>query len=240
MQKFNLSSDSKLICVYTEELDGNLSFNRGEKKSVIKNRQKIAHNLGIHLSQIYEGDQIHGNNIVIIGKEKKHNNHFPKTDGLITNLNEIFLMIKVGDCFPVVFFDSIKKVIAVVHVGWRGATQKIFLEALLLMVNKFNCRPENIKVGIGPGIRQCCFIHKDFIQKKLPEWKNYIVKTKKNISVDLPAFVKDKLFLYGIKKKNIKDSKICTVCNNNFYSHYRSQRLGESEGRQAMIIGVRN
>lgn len=238
MQRFNFSSDKNLICVFSERKDGNMDFYYGSKNEVLENR-KAFEKFTITSERIYEGSQSHAVRIKLISKKNKKR-IFSDTDGLITNLPQVFLMIKTADCFPIVFFDPQRKAVAAVHAGWRGAIQKIFLEVLLLMVNKLNCRPENIKIGIGPGIRQCCFIHNHLIQEKLPEWKDYLAKTKKGISADMPAFIKDKLVLNGIKKNNIKDSKICTVCNNNFYSHFRSLRQGEPEGRLATIIGIRN
>ena len=122
-------------------------------------------------------DQVHGSNIRVLdskGTRLLENNIVPQTDGLITNQENVFLMIKTADCFPVLFFDPKNKAVGAVHVGWRGAIEKIFLNTLLKMIDQFGSNPKDIVVGIGPGIKACCFKHKNLIQEKQPEWKEYI------------------------------------------------------------------
>lgn len=222
---------------------GNVSFNYGEKKKTLENRKKIAETLNIDIKNLYEMDQVHGSNIGVLDNKSFRvlkNNIFPKTDGLISNQRNTFLMIKTADCFPVIFFDPIKKVVAAIHVGWRGAIEKIFLISLLKMINSFGSQAKNILVGIGPGIGGCCFKHKRLIQEKLPEWKKFIKKEKDSWrSVNIVEFIQNQLINSGVKKENIEVMRTCTCCSQKFFSHFRSLQKGELEGRFATIIGMK-
>ncbi len=221
---------------------GNTSFHRGEKKDVISARKKIASILNFKLVNLFEMNQTHGSKVVFLDEEsfkKIKNNIVEDCDSLVTGKKNTFLLIKSGDCFPLVFFDPKRKVIGVAHVGWRGAIEKVFINTLLKMINRYHCSAQNIIVGIGPGIRKCCFRHKNLIQEKLPEWKNFITEKDKDKICDIPAFIKKKFKENGIKDYNIEDCQICTVCDKNYFSHFRALRLGEKEGRFATIIGLR-
>lgn len=241
MRKFKIfRNKKKVISAFFDRSIGNIDFRFGDKKVVLANRKKMTDELGIDLKNIYEMEQIHASRITIIDKTKIGKNIIPQTDALITNLTQVFLMIKTADCFPLLFFDPTKNVVACVHVGWRGAIQKNFLEILLPMINNFNCEPKDVLVAIGPGARECCFTHNHFIQEKLPEWKNYIHKKEEIKILDLVQFIKDKLVAHCIKRNNIEDSCICSICNGDFFSHFRSLRDKEPEGRFATIIGIKN
>lgn len=47
----------------------------------------------------------------------------PDTDGMVTDIPGINLVIYTADCMPVSFYDPVKKVIAVAHSGWRGTIE---------------------------------------------------------------------------------------------------------------------
>jgi YfiH family protein len=241
MRKFKIFRNyKKIFSVFSDKSVGNIDFRFGEREIVLANRKKMADKLGIDLKNLYEMEQVHGSRITIIDKTMVGKNMVPQTDALVTKLSGVFLMVKTADCFPVLLFDSVKNVIACVHVGWRGAIQKIFLETLLVMINNFSCDPKDILVAIGPGARKCCFVHNHFIQEKLPEWKKYISGKEKFKTLDLVQFIKDKFINYGIKTTNMEDSGICTIGDDEFFSHFRSLRNKELEGRFATIIGIKN
>ena len=75
----------------------------------------------------------------------------------ITNKKDIALATTNADCILLLFFDPVNKVIANVHSGWRGTIQRISVKTVQKMVNKFNCKPENIICCICPSIRKCHF-----------------------------------------------------------------------------------
>ena len=61
--------------------------------------------------------------------------------------------ILTADCSPILIFDYKKKIIAVVHAGWRGAYKQIVIKVLKKFI-KLGSKKKNIIVSIGPTISQ--------------------------------------------------------------------------------------
>jgi YfiH family protein len=237
--KFKQFPTNKVVHGIFDKTWGNISLHHGQKNQVLLHKKNIAKSLDIDWQKIYSLNQVHGSQIKIIKKEK---NSAKEEDGdvLVSNVPNAFLLIKTADCFPVLMFDPQHNVVAAVHVGWRGAIEKIFLVALLKMINHFRCKPKDILVGFGPAIGPCCFKHKKLIQEKLPEWQRYMKQNKGGWkSLDWASFIKDQLINSGVKKAHMETMNICTGCDQRFFSHWRSLRTKEPEGRFASIIGLK-
>jgi len=237
--KFRLFSRfSWITCGYSDIDIGNIEYRFAAKSEVDNNRQNFFQSLGIVADQVVEMNQIHSSKVEVISDSNKK--IIEKSDGLITDKPKIYLMVKTADCFPLVYCDCKKQVVGIIHVGWRGTVEKIFLQGLLKLLGHFNSRPEDILVAIGPGLRKCCFEQDLFLQESLPEWENYIVKNNSRKKIDIPSFIIDSLIDVGIKRNNIEDCGICSYCNHNFFSHRRSINNNLVEGRFASILGVNN
>lgn len=235
---FSILKNFPAYAGYTDKELGNIDYRFGAKNQVGQNRQKICQNFGLKVTDLFEMDQVHSCRIKVITKTSP--NFSQATDSLITTRKNTLLLVKTADCLPVFFFDPENQIIAIIHVGWRGAAEKIFLETLFFLTTNFNSRPEKLIAGIGPGIRSCCLQEKEFIQEHLPEWKKFIKPGKNGRkNLDLPGFVKKKLLDYGLKTENIQDLGICTVCNKKFFSHQRSLKFFEKSGRMATVIGLK-
>ncbi len=219
---------------------GNVDFKHGERKEVLENRKRICDGLEIKVNELVEMNQVHGSEIRVV---KKKTTLKKKTilicDGLVTRKKNLFLMIKTADCYPVVFYEPKKKVVGAVHSGWRGTIEKVFLMGLFKMVNEFGCRVEDVLVGIGPGIGECCFKHKSLVQNKLREWEKYIKIKGSWQSVDLVEFIKDQLIEAGVKKEKIERIKVCTACSGKFFSHYKNKKKKIKDKNFATVIGMK-
>lgn len=127
-------------------------------KEVIEDVEKALNVRDIQPKEIYTGQQVHGVRIEYAdgmnGEPFAFGRTFKETDGLITDKPGIALLIKFADCTPVVLYDPIKKVLASIHSGWRGAAQQIPLHAIEKMENKFDCNREDLLIYVGPSIDQ--------------------------------------------------------------------------------------
>lgn len=79
---------------------------------------------------------------------------FDNSDGLVTDKEDIALFVKFADCTPVVLYDPVQRVQAIVHSGWRGTAQRISHNALKQMIEKHDCQLEDIVAFVGPSIDQ--------------------------------------------------------------------------------------
>ncbi|NMB97866.1 MAG: peptidoglycan editing factor PgeF [Clostridiaceae bacterium] len=209
----------------------NLGLKKKDKReNVIKNFTRICNALNIDLSNAVLSDQVHGTNVKIVTEKDRGKGIFIDSDiiacdGLITNAKNVALITFYADCVPVFLFDPEKRVIGLVHSGWKGTLKQISVNAVNAMVECFSCNPGNIISAIGPSIGMCCFevgneVKEQFINKI--SWSiNYCVyKDEEKTYIDLQGIVKQTLTDCGLKSKNIFISNICTKCNRNiFFSH---------------------
>lgn len=163
-----------------------------------------------------------------------------KTDALITANRGLYLFLLVADCAPVILFDTKRKAVAIVHVGWRGANLEIVKKAIKKLRVKYRTNPTDLVVGIGPAARKDSFIKESPSQKHDPRWLRFLSKVDAtNYTVDFVGFCNKQLLESGVDKQNILDCGIDTIKDAHFFSHYRSAGEPlEKQGRFACIVGL--
>lgn len=112
----------KLQYGLSEKKDGSMRlFNDFSKdQTILKNREIYFSQPGISLDRLVSADLVHGNNIQMVNKNQA-GKIISNTDAIVTNTENLFLTITVADCFPVYFYEPVSKVVALAHIGWRGA-----------------------------------------------------------------------------------------------------------------------
>ena len=158
------------------------------------------------------------------------------TDGLMTNLKGVPLVVFSADCIPLLFLDPEKEVIAAVHAGWRGTLKEIGKKAVAMMEREFDCNPQDILAAIGPGIGPCCFAFgKKDAEIFPPEFVRETSPDK--VLVDIWEMNRNQLLDAGLSPKNIDMSGVCTVCQQHQFYSYRTHK--EHTGRQGAVIMLR-
>ena len=206
----------------------NLGDRTGDcEKNVKENRDRFFQSIGVKPEKLAIPVQIHGNNIVPVEAPGV----YPETDGLITDVPEICLVVQVADCLPVYLYDPIHRAIGLVHTGWRGTYQKIVTLAIQNMGSNFGTRPEDILVFFGPSIGPCCYevgidVSQHFPGNEMQGKRLDLWKANRNLLIES-----------GIPVDNITVSGLCTACYSDwFFSHRRS---GGKTGRMMGIIGLK-
>lgn len=204
-----------------------------EYEKNMSNYKTLCEVIGINSKNIIKASQAHTDNILQI--EQKENDRIDtrvKTDGLITNKKEIILATTNADCILMLMFDPVKKVIANVHSGWRGTLQEISVKAVKKMQEGYGCNPNDIIVCICPSIRKCHFeVDKDVYEmfykqfEKLGDVDRFIEKIGEKWYIDTVLINKIILENIGIKRENIEDSNICSVCNKEKVHSYRAEGI---------------
>ena len=214
-----------------------------EAKKAIKDYENLGKCIDIKLNKMVKPNQAHTDKIQIVEKHILENEPdfnlevYDKTDGLITNKKDIALATTNADCILLLFFDPVNKVIANVHSGWRGTIQRISVKTVQKMVNKFNCKPENIICCICPSIRKYHFevendvkeiFEKEFKDLKIEQNNDIMEKQKDKEKWNIDTVLINKILLKqeGLKQENIIDSGICSVCNSDLIHSYRVERQG--------------
>ncbi len=157
-------------------------------------------------------------------------------DALITRELQVPLFMVVGDCFPVVLFDSHKNQLALVHLGYQGIVGGLLLGVVGELV-AFGSRAEDIEMRIGPGVKKESYVFpvEEVRQRSLDGWGEFLdMQGNGKIGIDLAGYLVKQAKDLGIKKIDI--SPVDTIRDLNYFSHYRSKRItGEPEGRIAAV-----
>lgn len=220
-----------------------------EYEKAVNDYRKLADSIGIDYINIAKPNQAHTKNIKVVEKKVKKDQpdfnlqEYAETDGLVTNTKNIALATTNADCILLLFFDPVKKVIANVHSGWRGTLQRISIEAVNKMKNDYGCNPTDIICCICPSIRKCHFkVHKDVQEpfynefKDLKEIDEIIVPVdgEERWSIDTVKINEIILVQAGLKKENIIDCGICSVCNSDLIHSFRVEK--EAYGLETALI----
>ena len=233
----------ELICAFSTRRGGHSegifsSLNMGNIKHddplIVKNNRKLFFNkLGIIEEAVALPDQVHSANIKIISTP----GIVPKTDALVTMKKGLFLSIQTADCFPVFIYDPEKKIVGIIHAGWRGVVQNILRKTTDLIIQNFRVLSSDLYVAIGPGLQKECFEVRSDVYKQFPEEFLEIHQDTSKRHLNLSGYLKQQLISLDIPAEQIFVSPDCTKCNLERYYSYR--RDGEKSGRMLGIIGLR-
>jgi YfiH family protein len=171
--------------------------------------------------------QTHSDNVHVVTKQDI-DKEISNCDGLVTNLKNVSLQIRTADCVPITVKDPIKKVVGVVHAGWRGTEKEIVKKAIDRIILRFNSKATDIKVNVGPAIdKDNYLVRKDIASRFMEKYPDSLELVSDNQwKFDLVGVNIKQLLDVGIQRKNIKNSKISTF-NNKKYPSFR--RDGKSE-----------
>jgi polyphenol oxidase len=192
----------------------NLGGSDDTTENISKNRLLALHKLHTDASNLCFLKQVHGNKVcnAKIGQQEG--------DALVTNKTNLVLAISIADCYPILFYDDVNKVIGAAHAGWRGTVSKIASNTINEMV-KLGANTNNIKVAIGQGISMPKFeVGNEVIQQFKKH--GFIETCYKNNHIDLIACNKQVLIESNILEQNIWAMNRCTF-ENDFFSYRRDK-----------------
>lgn len=212
---------------------GYTSWDSAER--VDANRRRFLSALKLEHARLATVHQVHSNRVHIIDDGGTEWNR-PEADALVTRASGIVLAVQVADCLPVLLADPAKRALAAVHSGWRGTLSGILPAAIAVMKRSFGCRPADLLVAVGPGIRTCCMEVggevAELFEKKYP---NSIVSADGGkFRLNLVGVLEAQMDAEGIPADNRRDLGACTRCNPAEYFSYRAE--GAASGRMMAAI----
>ena len=204
----------------------NLGGSEDLPEKIISNRKIALNELGLSIDNLCNLKQVHGNKVNIAKPGQQEG------DALVTNEPNLVIAISIADCYPILFYDEVNKVIGGVHAGWRGTVSKI-AENTISEMHKLGAKPQNIKVAIGQGICQNKFqVGKEVIEQF--EQAGFPSTCWQENKIDLIECNKYVLLQNGIQEKNIWTMNRCTF-EEDFFSYRRDN--GKT-GRMWAVISL--
>ena len=209
-----------------------------------KNLQKLGSEFSIETENIIIPFQTHDtvlrniDDLFLNFNEKERIEYLNGVDGLITGLQGICIGITTADCVPIMYYDAVNKVIAVVHAGWRGTCGKIAAKTIEKMETDFGCDPNDIFAVIGPSISQQVYnvgeeVLHAFEVAGFPVDKIFATRNNE-LFLDLWGANSWLLTESGIPEQQIEMAGICTFSENEKF--FSARRLGIKSGR--MLSGI--
>lgn len=145
-------------------------------------------------------------------------------DGVVTQLKDLILSVRVADCGNLYFFDPLAEVIGICHAGWRGTAQGVVSETLIAM-KKLWSQTQDIYVFAWPAICWSCHQFTKHTEGLFDD------KYYEEGMLNLRSVWKDQLLDWGVILDKIVISPMCTMCESEFHSFKR-------DGTEKRMIGT--
>ena len=209
--------------------------------NVKKNLQVVRKKISKKAKNIFLVHQIHSNKFVFI--DEKYNKKIkPKADAIITNQRYLPIAILTADCVPILICDNKKKMIGIIHAGWKGAYKGIIDRVIKFMIKK-GCKLKNLTIALGPSISVKNYevkedFRKKFLKKDKKNLKYFKIKRNK-LYFDLTKYVHALLLKSKIKNIDILNIDTFDV-KNKFFSARRALKQKHNDyGRNISIIMIK-
>jgi YfiH family protein len=204
----------------------NLGHTVGDDPAAVEeNHDRAYHALDIARRDVVTAWLVHGRRVLAV--DRQHAGQVvARTDGLITQTPGLALVQRFADCLPVLLFDPVHSAIGLAHAGWRGTVAGVSASTVQAMQAAFGSRPEDLRVGIGPGIGPCCYeVGSDVMREVDAVFERpqaLLPRLNGAVHFDLPGANVRQLRRLGVE--NIEVAPMCTACcTEEFFSH-RAER----------------
>lgn len=186
----------------------------------VKNRRRFLKKIGLEIENIITPVQVHKADIKIVTKADGGTR--PEVDGLITKEPGVILTVLTADCIPLMLTGEDK--IGLIHVS-RHNVGEIVQKARFLM-------GKNLKAMIGPSIYKESFVFE--LRRELDKsWDQFLTKVGDKYQVDLVGRT-----MFELGEMQVEVSNVDTAKDVKYFSHYRSMRTGEEDGRFMTVVGM--
>jgi purine-nucleoside/S-methyl-5'-thioadenosine phosphorylase / adenosine deaminase len=196
--------------------------------------QWFLRSIGIENDDVYRVRQVHGDRVYDLNDPL---NSIEKVadiaaDAIVTRRVNTPIAVLTADCVPVVIYDPRLHVAGVVHAGRKGTSQNIVSKTAQTLQEVYGCKPEELLLGMGPGIGGCCYeVDAPSIEpfkKHYSGWTQFVKKTPTGkFMLDLFAANREDAQKAGLDPKNISQTGLCTSCEvERFFSYRREGTAG--------------
>jgi copper oxidase (laccase) domain-containing protein len=140
-------------------------------------------------------------------------------DAIITSLPGVALVVRTADCLPVLIYrpevNGNPAMVGAVHAGRKSSEQGLLGKVLSTIKRKYpkhtHGDAKGLQIWFGPAICQNC----------------YQINRETDLHYDLIGEnLKQVLEVFGPSEAQVKQSKICTVCENSQWYSYRQEGVG--------------
>jgi YfiH family protein len=201
-----------------------------DPEAVIQRRQQLAEHMGFDLDRALLTVQEHGANVATFHRRQPEGGQCVfSTDALATDVPGQAIVTYHADCFPLLFVDTSRGVVAGAHAGWRGTLAGVATKTAQALQAAYGSWPGQIDVLIGPGICGRCYqVGDDVAQQFSARYgreDRYLAANGGDVRLDLEAALRLQLEDAGVAPERIRAAGWCTREQDRWFSH-RGGRVG--------------
>ncbi len=194
-----------------------------DPQAVAENRKRCFSSQGCDIQTLFDVWQVHSTDVVIAEAPRSPDTPHQKADIILTDRPGVTLFMRFADCVPIFLVDPVRRAIGIAHAGWVGSVARVASVAVQAMIRQYQCRPEDIRAGIGPSIGVEHYpVGEDVIaqvKRSFPsDFERLLIEYSDGVHFDLCKANRISLEEQGIS--HIEESGICTACHlEDWFSH---------------------
>jgi len=211
---------------------------------VRENRRRTLATLGLGPGEAVMAGLVHGTRVAAVELDATTADDvrvIPDTDGLITDRRGLALIITAADCVPVYLYDPVRRVIGMVHAGWRGTVAGIASAAVRAMTARYGCDPADIHAAIGPSIGPCCYEVDEPVAGPV---RRYFGEHAPALLRPSPREGRHMLDLWAANRLDLASAGVgqvhvagvCTACNRDRFFSHRAEAGGAGRGAAVIVL----
>jgi len=208
------------------------NFSRKGNPNLGVNHNVLLNNLDAFNYKIISVDQVHGSGIYLYARDSILSDEI-KADAVVTDVSDVVLSVRLADCLGVFLFDKRRRVIAIVHSGWRGTKEGIVSKTVKFMAEHFKTNAQDLLAAFSPCIRKCCYE----VKSEFKEFAGALIERGGKLYFDLIEENSRQLLGTGIRSENIFDCEFCTSCQDDEFFSFRKE--AEASGRNMAFITIK-
>jgi YfiH family protein len=213
-----------------------------DPQRVTENRSRAFRAVRRSTASIYDVWQVHGKEVVIASAPRQQHTPHLKADAMLTDRSGVTLFMRFADCVPILLCDPARRVVGLVHAGWKGTVQRVGAVAVEAMQARFGSNLADIRAALGPSIAAHHYpIGSDVAAEvKLAFGSNaYALLSVRNgahSGVQFDLWAANQLVLEQAGVRHVEVAGLCTACHlKDWYSH--RAEAGKT-GRFGVVIAL--
>ncbi len=194
-----------------------------DRQRVQENLRRVFAALERPLSSRYDVWLVHGATVVCAHTPRPDERPHIQADAILTDRADLTLVMRYADCVPILLADPVRRVVGIVHAGWRGTVLGVAHRAVVQMAACYGSRPEDILAAIGPSIGPD---HYEVGQEVVAQVQAAFDEQAEALlprpggRVHFDLWAANRWWLEQAGVRHIEVAEICTACHlEDWYSH---------------------
>lgn len=209
-------------------------------------RRAVCAQLGVSFDRLTSPSQVHGAEVVAVNEDdagrgaEGRDSAVRFVDGLMTDVPGLPLILMSADCPLILVYDPQRPAIGAVHASWQGTVARAAQNLVRQMVRVYGSDPAGLQAGIAPSGGPCCYEVGREVRRiaegRLTNVEGCFVCRDDRLYFDLWAANRDQLIESGVLAAHIEVARLCSICDERFWSH---RRQAVQAGRSALFAALK-